>query len=62
MDTRGEVATLERWHDASMNADLDPVVASLAALDDRERGAMIAMLDDGPELVPACSPGSSMID
>jgi len=36
-----------------MNADLDPIVAALAALDDCELGAMIAMLDDGPQLAPS---------
>ena len=43
----------ERWHDDGMNAQLDPVVAALAGLDDAELHAMIGMVDDGPQLAPS---------
>ena len=36
-----------------MNSNLAPVVAALAALDDAELHAMVAMVDDGPQLAPS---------
>lgn len=36
-----------------MSADLNRVGLALADLDDRELGALIAMVDDGPQLAPS---------
>ena len=36
-----------------MNGDLDPITAALADLDDGELHALIAMVDDGPQIAPS---------
>jgi hypothetical protein len=43
---------LVRWHDASMSADLDGVIAALGDLQDCELGALIATMDDCPQFAP----------
>ena len=48
IDSKRQVATLERWHDASMIADPDCLDVALNDLGKRELEAMIATIKDKP--------------